>query len=418
MVDITQSLAARKLGAWQQTARAILMASLTGSLPTAMAAPPTITVAALSNTATTIASGVNVRADQNAGLFTYLGAVTRAHTIAGGNQFSGYTPIDYYMAGVTTRSAANGKMGGVMAVRFGYGGRYLDLMLLRMSNNVETTGYRIWVDGKVTAVTPRKDLTIGQHRRVNIDFGSYAPRELVVELDMFVEFGGVTREPNYNIWAIPSTTPRILGLSDSYFEGASGDGAGDFIQSCWMQATALLGLRDNFNASEAASGYLQKNAGSSNKTPRERLSTDVIPYDPKWVVLALGCNDQATQTAANVGVEAGLLVRALLDGLPNAGLTVLGPWRAPNLNPATTFFDAIRVATTSQPEHGGRLLYVDTLAENWQQIGGRIGAPSGEANSNVYIGPDGTHLVSGPGHDYMGTRIAEAVKRHCRIAAA
>ncbi|CDP50633.1 hypothetical protein [Devosia sp. DBB001] len=100
-------------------------------------------------------------------------------------------------------------------------------------------------------------------------------------------------------------------------------------------------------------------------------------------------------------------------------MTVIGPWRAPGTNPPLTIFDAVRLAATAQLDAvaSKRLFYVDTLAENWQQIAGRIGATGGIGNSNVYIGTDNIHPAQA-GHDYLGRRVFDAVTTHARALVA
>lgn len=368
------------------------------ALPTPMTTPPTMSMSA-HNAATTISGGVAVGA-MDAGAFTYLGSQPRLH-----NAYS----TDFYYPGAVTRSATPTYRGGAMRVRFGYGGRYLDIRLLGASSLGKT--YRVWVDGQPTALTPKTDLLgTSQNQRLIIDFGGYATRLVEIDIDQWAEFGGVTREKDYNVWAVAETAPRIMGVGDSYFDGT---GADSFITGMFLQAAKRLGLPDAWNQGEGGLGFVDD--GSSTYTARQKLATDVIPYAPNWIVCALGINDD-DKSAPAVQAEAILYFNQLLSALPNTAVTVIGPWRAPLLNPPNAIFDAVKAAVQAQPEYGGRIVYNDTLADSWQQIAGYAGAVSGTGNSNVYIGADGAHPTQA-GHDYLSQRIAAAVVAHARLLA-
>ena len=384
----------------KMTARQILAsADAAGlALPTPMTTPPTMSMSA-HNAATTISGGVAVLA-MEPGAFTYLGSQPRLHTA--------YS-TDFYYPGAVTRTTAPTYRGGPMRIRLGYGGRYIDFRLLGASAQNKT--YRLWVDGQPTALAPKTDLLgTSQNQRLIVDFGSYATRLVELELDQWTEFGGVTREKDYNVWAVAETSPRIMGVGDSYFDGTGSD---SFITGMFLQATKRLGLVDAWNVGEGGLGFVDD--GSSLLTARQKLATDVLPYNPSWVVVALGINDD-DKSAPAVQAEATLYFQELLAALPNTPVTVIGPWRAPLLNPPTPIFDAVKAAVQAQPEYGTRIVYYDTLADSWQQIAGYAGAVSGTGNSNVYIGTDGAHATQA-GHDYLSGRIAAAVVSHARLLA-
>ncbi len=388
-------------------AQRIAEAGGTGKVPTPMASPPTLAVSA-HNAATTIPGGVTLRADQNQQLFCFLGSVPRARTISGGNQWSGYTSIDLYYAG-GVRRAGGAYRGGALRVRFGYGGRLLDVLLLRSSNNAATGGYRLWVDGQPTQVAPRTDLDgTSKSMRLIVDFGAAGDRIIEVELDQAVEFGGVTREPNYDVWRAHAPGPRILAHGDSFVDGT---GADAMMQNCFAQATRRLGIGDAWAQGEGGLGYLAP-GNSSGLNATAKLEDEVIAHNPDWVVVALGINDQGASASA-LQAAAAAYFDQLLTGLPFAGVTVIGPWRAPGLNPISGVGAAIANAVGSHASAvaAKRLMHFDTFAENWQQIAGRVGAPSGIGNSNVYIGADNIH-PNQAGHDYLSGRIANAVQRH------
>lgn len=380
------------------TAAAILLASASGGLPQAMASPPTITLASSNNAASGITSGVKIRADTSPSSFRVLGSNPRAHTIAGGNNFSGFTSIDYYYPGQTER-ASSAYRGGTLRYAFTYTGQTIDLQLLRMSSTAGIpTGYRIWVDGEVTAVTPRNDLTAFQYRWVNLDFGSAATRRIDVEVDQFTEFGGVVREPSATVAAAPAETVRYMGIGDSYFDGVGTD---DYMESCFQGSGHILGLRDIWNAGESGIGYLDDGSQSA-KVAVDKLAGDITPYAPDWAVLALGCND-GEFTASQIGTAAAAYLAAFFEDNPDCGLTMLGPWFGTALGLDATQKAALQAAAEARPEFAtGQLSYTD---------------PTDDGLTYSYSGTQTGHPDQA-GHDTIGAWIADTVLAHCALAAA
>ena len=54
-------------------------------------------------------------------------------------------------------------------------------------------------------------------------------------------------------------------------------------------------------------------------------------------------------------------------------------------------------------------IFIDPLAGGWMTGSGRSGSPAGDGNADVYRGSDGTHPTQA-GHDYLGTRLAFAIR--------
>jgi len=388
----------------------LLNRARTGGLPTVMGSPPTVTLSA-SQAATTISGGVLVRTDDAALTFTC--AYPRSVAPSGGTPWNGWVngyPL-YYPGGV--RRAAGAYLGGTMRISFGYGGRYLDWHLMGMATSGKA--FRLWVDGQVTEADPSALLTgDATYRRLIVDLGSAKPRLLEIEIDQNIRFGGLTIEPNYNVWKAAPSSPRVVVIGDSYTEGL---GATYNVSGYSRQLGQRLGIADIWAQGEGSLGFLSTGT-QSGLTARQKLDTDVTAYAPDWIVVALGIADTG-QTPSAVQAEAELFFAKLLADNPEAPVTVIGPWRAPGTNPPSTIFDAVRLAAAAQTDAvaSKRLFYVDTLAENWQQIAGRIGATSGTGNSNVYIGTDNIHPAQA-GHDYLGRRVFDAVTTHARALVA
>src|SRR5690606_5815391 len=127
-----------------------------------------------------------------------------------------------------------------------------------------------------------------------VDFGAAGDRIIEVELDQAVEFGGVTREPNYDVWRAHAPGPRILAHGDSFVDGT---GADAMMQNCFAQAARRLGIGDAWAQGEGGLGSLAPgNASGLNATAK--LEDEVIAHNPDWVVVALGINDQGASASA------------------------------------------------------------------------------------------------------------------------
>ncbi|MDF0540750.1 SGNH/GDSL hydrolase family protein [Sphingobium sp. H39-3-25] len=381
-------------------AASMLTSAATGSDPVASTASVAITLSA-GSTASTIANGVLVAPQDS--VFTYLGSQMEP-----GDVFTTGASWNSYVGAMTTlkgwsRKSYTGGFGGPYRVVFGYGGRYLDVNL--MGSGV----VRIWVDGRPLAVAPRTDLTGFSPRQYILDFATYARRTIEVEVGGQINFGGVKRERDYNLWTVENRGLRVAHIGDSFSEG--GNNGNNALQTCAGQAAAYLGVKDYWNVGEGSTGFMT-NGNQSGKKYQEKFATDVQPYNPDWIVVCAGITD-AGQNATTVQTLATAYYQNMLAALPNAIVTVVGPWRAPGLNPSQGIFDAMRNAVAAQTSAvaARRIMYFDTLAENVQQIAGRVGAVSGAGNSNVYIGADNIHPVV-EGDDYLGRYVANCVIRH------
>jgi len=194
-----------------------------------------------------------------------------------------------------------------------------------------------------------------------------------------------------------STTAPVRGLiiGDSYTEGASGIAGVSEFEVYAAQTARSLGWRDFYQSGVGATGYLATRNGSLKF--RDRLSTDVFPFQPEVVVVAGGLNDPFEGLQS----EAAATFDAIRAGLPDTPIFVVGPW--------TPFGDqsskaaAIRAAVGSR----GNFYYVDNA--DWLTGGGSVGRPTGQGNGDTWVGADGTHLTQ-IGHDGTSMRLVSAIK--------
>jgi hypothetical protein len=372
-------------------ARDLLRLAQAGALPVAMASPPTVALNASSAvTGTTYA--------YNDPAIRFLGTVPNT-TLLPGSGVAGHVDYNTYRSGP------------LQQIEFYCNAPNFEIMTLNTGDT-----YRLFVDDQAVSLTPG---TLGSTSYaalyMAVTFGSAAPRRIRFETSLFGSFTGVKVPANYDAWLTPPNPIRGMIVGDSYTYGAYGDGTYNFHSCFARQAGFRLGVRDWFISGMSGEGYLA-NGNQSAKTLRARSATDIIPYTPDWLIFCEGINTGGA-TGAATQAEVTTLYAQLLAALPNTIFTVIGPWRAPSLNPSQAIADGIKAGVAAQPEYKanltGRIAYFDTFGENWQQIAGKVGATSGSGNSNVLIGADGAHPLQ-PGHDYLASRVANAVLRHAQ----
>lgn len=400
-------MVATKLASVTAYEKASRLLNLARNVPplVAMSSPPTVTVG---NTTSTITNSVHTLPASDK--FTVLGTAAVVHATALG----GY-PSDLLFAGnieVTpaneSRVAGNYKQGGRLRVSWGS-----DAPILEIGVGGGTGRYRLFVDGVPISIAGTAAPADFAYHYIKFDFTTSAHRSFVLECEKYVEFGGVRVGPSYSVWKTAYDPLRLMMVCDSYGDGV---GADSYLNGFSCQVGLRLGVQDTWINAESSIGYLQDGL-VSEKLPSEKLTGDVIAYAPDWVAVCLGINDIG-KTPSTLQSTVTTYFQNMLTALPNTIVTVMGPWRAPSQTPAQNISDAIKAGVQAQAGYGGRIMFYDTFAEGWQSTGaGKVGATSGNGNSNIYISSDGVHPVQA-GHDYLAARTASAIKRHAALLAA
>lgn len=368
-----------------------------------MASPPAITLSA-GNVATTLTGTVQQILTPTPLLAD--GAIRSAIGIqrVGWSHFTNTVQDLYYPAAVEGASGA--KRGGMIAYVFATDAPAIELLVLGAATN--SNEYRLWINDKPVTAAVQTITADSTFRRLKIDNGSAPIGKIMFETGFYISLCGVTLGANYAIWPVATDSPRLMVIGDSYTVGTGATKLGGGFAH---QLGQRLGIADTWVNGESGMGF-RKVGQQSGKTPIQKLAGDVVAYAPDWVVVSLGIND-FDATAANVQADASTYLAALLAALPNAGVTVIGPWTAPAMVVPEPIFNAVSAAVAAQTAAlaSRRLRYVDTRSEIWQWGTGRTTATSGTGNSNVYISSDGIHPTQA-GHDYLGMRAAQAVQRH------
>jgi lysophospholipase L1-like esterase len=242
--------------------------------------------------------------------------------------------------------------------RFHFDGTNLEIKM----SIYASTPWQIYVDGQAVSASA---FTLGVNQTVSfipLTFASRAPR--LIEVVSSNPFGGVRTAPTDTVWKpAPLGGPRCIILGDSYTGGTGADASGI---SGWAQKlAALMGWPDTWAAGVGGSGYLNAGQGS---TFRSRVTADITANKPDIVIVAGGHND-ASNTAAAIQTEAGLLFDAIKAGCPKAKLIVVGPMGAQNAQGNYATIQAAIFAAAA----GKADLTIDTLNPNWFTGVGFIG---------------------------------------------
>ncbi|WKV74210.1 SGNH/GDSL hydrolase family protein [Streptomyces sp. PCS3-D2] len=351
--------------------------------------------------------GVALSGSDVTGPFSYLGA--------GGFQIGSGTPDSTYVLPTTRYPNTRGVLSSsqsIWSVEFG-----TDATAFQLRFNWQTGGsYRLWVDGRrmTDLMQSLGGTTPGNTHMLTVTLGAAQPR--VIRLDFSVApFGGIFLPPGATMWKPPAPSGRIMVLGDSIPGGSSmntAGGAGTF----FPRAARALGYTDAWNEALGSTGYI---TAGSTATLGTRAPIDVIPHNPDTLLIFAGYNDSAGSQPA-ISAAAASLYSAVTAGLPAARIYILGCW-APTGSPGaslTTTDETLRLAAAAaglpfiSPITGAVYDAAGALVAThgpWVTGTGRVGAPTGSGNADLYIGTDATHPTDA-GHKYLASRVVSAIQ--------
>lgn len=300
-------------------------------------------------------------------------------------------------------SGVNSTFGGLpYSVYFAYDGARFETRM-KWTNNPGTP-HRVWADGNLIGTTPAVTGTpTGGELWYLVTLPDARPRNIRIDFNGGTHFGGINIESTARTIGYPTLKkgPRCIILGDSFTEGT---GASDVFRSYVNRLGLHMGWGDTWASGSGGTGYLATPAGFNppRVTFRSRVTTDVINQNPNIVIIAGGYNDYGTYTPGQVGTEAGLLFDAIINGLPNAEVIVIGPWSSKGgyQSGDSGESDAIKAQAVSRG-----LYFIDPGGESWITGTGRVGATTGVGNADTYISSDGIH-PSDAGHAYLAARLA------------
>lgn len=338
--------------------------------------------------ATTISGGVDVNAYPGEAALNPAMRFTKSHAIQGGG---GY-PFSF----AVKASGLDSTLGTLdLAAEFIYSGDQFEVVYAAQG---ATKTMRVWADGLLVGSRPGSG--DGSLHRNLVTLPDARNRLIRVEFFGGGTFYAIARQPSATL-AYPATKPkgaRFIVLGDSYAEGT---GATDLVDAFPNRLGEYMGWVDTWRSGSGGTGYLAPGPPDRKKF-RDRVQTDVIDQAPNVVLIAGGLNDHGDYSASAIGTEAGLLYDQILTGLPTVELVIVGPWW-PSGSPVPTLL-AARDALKAEADERD-LYFIDPVAEQWITGTGRVDAPNGTGNADIYISADGVHPTTA-GHRYLARRLA------------
>lgn len=193
------------------------------------------------------------------------------------------------------------------------------------------------------------------------------------------------------------TVAAWLGASTFYGSGATS-------RALRQTASALLGWTD-VNCGQGGTGYVNPGVEDGCAKYRDRLP-EMFTHNPD-VVLVQGTANDILYPVSAVAAEAAQVYAEILAWKPSTRLYVIGML-------------AVRSGEVTEPWHAAwtstirtlvprGAIWIDPLTDAWLTGTGCVGSPAGDGNADVYLSA-GSYHPSQAGHDYLGTRLAYAVR--------
>ena len=221
-----------------------------------------------------------------------------------------------------------------------------------------------------------------------LDFGKENIGRIRLQLTYYK---GLHIEAGSTIKPVPAPKgPRAIFLGDSYTEGSGGSCYGGYV----IYAGIAAGL-DAWHSGVGGTGIVNNGGGLDGKVKfRDRVSTDVISFNPDVVVIAGGINDAGlvhdSRTLSEYRAEYDLLIEAIKTGLPAAKIVVLGPFSPQTPSSLDPRLVTIRDANQAAAKAAG-VPFIDVFYFT-------------DANKSKYISDDNVH-PNVAGHEYLGKKL-------------
>lgn len=370
--------------ALQQTKALLKAAAERGAMPGVMASPPIITCGT-ANMPSTIANSTLVTPDHSA--IRYSGTMVQAGTVH---------PDQLLVKNVAVNYGGLGRGSNVLHIDFVTDAPVFEILL---KGNVEISAHRILVDGEYAALAPVSYPDDGNLYLTRVDFqGARKARHIRIEtVDM--RFGGVRIGDGDSISPAPTQdNVRAIALGDSVTEGMSGQGYS--FDNYATRLGPMMGWKQLYVSGVGSTGYVA--APSTKLKFRDRMATDVYPFNPHVLLIAGGVND-ADFTNDVLQAEAEALFNEIATKLPNTIVFVLGPWSPGSTHTAQR--DAIQAAVGQR----NNFHFIDNVGEQWQTGTGTVTSPKGDGNGDIYVSHDRMHPTLA-GHIYLADKVASAMR--------
>lgn len=180
--------------------------------------------------------------------------------------------------------------------------------------------YRIWIDGHPVTedLQSASGLSVGSIHLMKVDFGSAAPRRVLVEMQE-LEFGGCWVEPTATITRAASSRLSMAVIGDSI---SGGSGVMSRFDVPLAKAAQMIGIDEVYNLSIGGTGYL---TGAGTKAFRDRLPIDLAAVpSPDIVALWGGYNDAGVGDLSQIQAQVSTDIATTRTLKPNALIIILG----------------------------------------------------------------------------------------------
>jgi len=342
----------------------------------------------------------------------YDGDIRRADYVVSTNTYSGVFPDFEYVKNVavtTTNSFGN------LTVEFMFDGTAIELIekgqggRLKISID-EGKGYQT-----IGNLTIAGGASNGSKYLRKITFPGRALRKIKVQYEG-VYFGGAYIGPNDVLSAVVRRVgKKAIFLGNSFTEGT---GTNTVFNNYASICSQLLGW-ECWNSGSGGTGYIATGPAGRVKF-QDRVTHDVISYNPDIVVIEGGTNDTA-QDQVTLSTAVNLLISTVKTALPSSKIYVLSNFAVQGIT--TNIINTRNTIKTASASNG--VYFIDSVSGATYDITGAlvtqetgswitgIGSVTNiqtTGNASIYTATDAGH-PSIEGHRYIGERLAgEIVK--------
>jgi hypothetical protein len=372
-----------------------------------MASPPTITVGSV-NANSTIQTGSSI--NQGA-----IAANDPRFTVKGGLAWLSFGSTYQFKWPGSTPTAYSHLPNA--CISFGTDAAAFDLPLFASATDANI---RVRVNGQwVSAVGENVGTDNTNWYYLKYSFGTQANRKIDICFGFNQYWRGINIPTNASLWKVVSTD-EVLSLweGDSYTAGTSyGNGSNIYSEprnGFVYVAGEALGIDDPIALGEPGTGYIVAPSGENSISRINEITRfGNVNLIEDWQ----GINDSLTgQSTTALTTAVSTYLKAQMAAQPTAVIIVGGPWSGAGTVTPQAYYDAVKAGYQAVADPT-RMCYIDhsPSGEYWQTGTGHIGATNGSGNSDVYIGPDGTHpydatsalpTIVPSGEKYLGQRVA------------
>jgi hypothetical protein len=297
------------------------------------------------------------------------------------------------------------------AIEFDYYGVQCDAFFQQGSGTLQ---YWIWVDGQ--PCTSDMGLITGASGssavvyRVTLAFNNSSDntarwRRIRIYLNNYANFAGLSIGPTDSVTPTKSFLTTMAAYGDSYVEGTVQTTASKNIYSTLSQ---IMGWAPPFLCGQGGTGYINNASGATGKaayTDPVRLAALIATQAD--IVIVEGSLNDSTFTPAQVTTAATAALTAIVNGMPNSKIYVVGV-QAITGSPSTANF-ANNAAVKAVALSLG-LLFIDPIDEEWITGTGNTGAPTGFGNADIFVYSDAVHPANASATEYWARRIGADIQ--------